>query len=259
MKFIKQKGIMAPFIVVISIFLLYGIVILVNIWPIDSTTIGQAGVFGDSFGVLTSLFSGLAFAGLIVTIWQQKMDLDLTRSEIKVQHFENVLFKMIEIHNSIVSDLDLRKKVNKEDKMDGNSNMLVASGRDCFSMFYKRLKETYDKNIQQMSESESYVSSIYVAFFKEHQQDLGHYFRYLYNIFRFINESGIERKQLYTNIVRAQLSDYEILLLFYNCISPNGVNKFKPLVEEFHLLDNLPVDKLLDEDHVKLFEGSAYE
>ena len=39
--------------------------------------------FGDMFGFLSCLFSGLAFAGLIVTIRQQRDDLELQRQELK--------------------------------------------------------------------------------------------------------------------------------------------------------------------------------
>lgn len=39
--------------------------------------------FGDMFGVLSCLFSGLAFAGLIVTIRQQREDLELQRKELQ--------------------------------------------------------------------------------------------------------------------------------------------------------------------------------
>lgn len=35
----------------------------------------QRGQFGDLFGVVNALFSGLAFAGLIITIRQQHLDL----------------------------------------------------------------------------------------------------------------------------------------------------------------------------------------
>lgn len=40
---------------------------------------------GDSFGAVNALFSGLAFAGLIVTIQQQWEELKLTREEMKTQ------------------------------------------------------------------------------------------------------------------------------------------------------------------------------
>lgn len=43
----------------------------------------QYGTFGDSYGALNALFAGLAFAGLLITIWQQKKDLQATREEMQ--------------------------------------------------------------------------------------------------------------------------------------------------------------------------------
>src|SRR5215213_5051365 len=48
--------------------------------------------------------------------------------------------------------------------------------------------------------------------------------------------SPVKDKHLYTNLVRAQLSSYEIALTFYNCLSEMGREKFKPLVERYALL-----------------------
>lgn len=42
----------------------------------------NAGAFGDMFGGFNALVSGLAFAGLIVTIWQQKESLEIQQSEL---------------------------------------------------------------------------------------------------------------------------------------------------------------------------------
>ena len=41
------------------------------------------GTFGDKFGAVNALFSGLAFAGLIVTLLYQKEELKLQREELK--------------------------------------------------------------------------------------------------------------------------------------------------------------------------------
>ena len=40
------------------------------------------GQFGDAFGALNTLFSGLAFAALIVTLWMQREELELQRKEL---------------------------------------------------------------------------------------------------------------------------------------------------------------------------------
>ena len=51
-------------------------------WPVSEFSIDKSGVFGDSFGLLTSLFSGLAFSGLIITILMQREELALQREEL---------------------------------------------------------------------------------------------------------------------------------------------------------------------------------
>ena len=62
----------------------------------------------------------------------------------------------------------------------------------------------------------------------------------------------------YTSITRSQLSDYELLLLFYNGLSEMG-EKFKPLIEEYALLKNLPRMDIYDSSLFDLYEGSAYK
>ncbi len=42
----------------------------------------QRGQFGDQFGAITALFNGLAFLGLIFTIYQQHIELGLQREEL---------------------------------------------------------------------------------------------------------------------------------------------------------------------------------
>ncbi|NTX51130.1 hypothetical protein [Myxococcus sp. CA039A] len=46
---------------------------------------GWPGTFGDSFGALNTLFTGLAFAGLIASLSLQRTELALQRKELKQQ------------------------------------------------------------------------------------------------------------------------------------------------------------------------------
>ena len=54
----------------------------------ETNTISGAGTFGDMFGGVNALFSGLAFVGLIYTILVQKEELALQRKAIKDQSME---------------------------------------------------------------------------------------------------------------------------------------------------------------------------
>jgi hypothetical protein len=48
-----------------------------------------------------------------------------------------------------------------------------------------------------------------------------------------------------------------LTLLFYNCVTPLG-DKFKLLVEEFGLLENLEKSLLIDPEHANFYDASAY-
>ncbi len=84
----------------------------------------------------------------------------------------------------------------------------------------------------------------YERLYREHQDPLSHYFRNLYHVIKFIDKSkeSLPDKDFYTHLVRAQLSTHEHLLLFYNASSRYGSEKFKPLVEKYALLENMPVE-----------------
>ena len=66
---------------------------------------------------------------------------------------------------------------------------------------------------------------------------LGRYFNHFYAILKFIDDAiAIIDKQKYASILRAMLSDYELIMLFYNGI--NDENKIK-LIERYHMFINL--------------------
>ena len=96
-------------------------------------------------------------------------------------------------------------------------------------------------------------------FSKKNHSDLGHYFRTLYNIVKFVNDKQPHNPKYYTNLLRSQLSTYEHLLLFYNCQSVYGKERFKPLIIEYSLLDNLAISVLLDKEHKNFYPSKAYE
>ncbi|MGK0175535.1 MAG: hypothetical protein ACI9AT_001922 [Ulvibacter sp.] len=71
------------------------IVLVLIIWILSTVLIifgldnwSDRGTFGDLFGAVNALFSGLAFAGLIYTIVLQKQDLKLQRNEIALNRAE---------------------------------------------------------------------------------------------------------------------------------------------------------------------------
>ena len=106
------------------------------------------------------------------------------------------------------------------------------------------------------------LNGSYTKYYGGHQHRLGHYFRHLYQSYRFLDGSNFltaNQKYSYGKMFRAQLSTYEQALLLVNGVSSLGMKweyKFEPekgveveegmslnskgLVSRYQLIKNLP-------------------
>lgn len=192
-------------------------------------------------------FSQLELKSTRLELEGQKNQMIEQNVTLKQQRFENTFFQLLGIHTSIVEAMDLRSI--------SQPGTIVAEGRDCFNNFYKRLKGQIHA-----SNSASIGTTLdgYDTFYEMNQNNLGHYFRNLYHIIKFIENSDIETKDKYSNFVRAQLSSHELILIFYNCLSQHGSRKFKPLIEKYALLKNMNSQLIFNPDHVIEYHIGAY-
>ena len=181
----------------------YAAFILIVTWPVSFANLDKAGVFGDSFGVLSALFSGLAFAGLLVTILQQREDLQVQRESLKARQCRRTratrddkapklrkyaVSNTSGLQSDIVNAIDLRKERR-------TGAVLMTIGRDCFVIFYERLQGMYTSVQRRGTEpGVNKLERAYEIFWKEHQTELGHYFRHLYRIFIFLEASSVVDK-----------------------------------------------------------------
>lgn len=240
----------------------------------------ERGTFGDMFGAINALFSGLAFAALVYTVWMQREELSLQRQELALtrgemagqrlemaaqnatitrQRFENTFFELLRVHQENVASIDLRPG-------SGSKGVKIAEGRDCFKIFHRNLLDAWKKERPPLYDSPSLepdehtvvIGRVYGTFYSEHQGDLGHYFRHLYHMVKFVATSDEPDKKRYTNFIRAQLSNYELAVLFYNGLYVHAVEKFKPLMEEFALLKALPTGMLLHPHHSDFYDQRAF-
>lgn len=76
------------FIYVLVIFFGYMVILISLTLPISELSVNKGGVFGDSFGVITSLFTGLAFAGIYITLKYQRTELSLQRKDLEIARSE---------------------------------------------------------------------------------------------------------------------------------------------------------------------------
>jgi len=77
-----------PVLLVVALFFLSFVSARMAWWPFSGMTWSQRSEFGESFGVLSALFNGLAFAGLIITVFIQARELRLQRHQLTLQRVE---------------------------------------------------------------------------------------------------------------------------------------------------------------------------
>lgn len=262
--------------------------VFIDLYISDTTS---RGTFGDKFGAVNALFSGLAFAGLIVTLLYQKEELKLQREELaqtreelkgqreefeeqnktmKRQRFENTFFNMLSLQQEIVTNLSYEYYVNPNicppnipaEQFYGTSPKGQLHGRDVFEGMYKRAIIDFQGmrfadgvcNILRSYGCQAYSSIIATTRFD-------HYFRHLYRIYKYVDTSDLiadDERYDYACIVRSQLSEYELIMLFYNCLTTNGREKFKPLIEKYTIFNNLRIELLAHNQDASAYSVTAF-
>lgn len=106
--------------------------------------------------------------------------------------------------------------------------------------FYNVNNDDLEISIYGIDKLEKYYIDYYP--FDGHSHRLNHYFRHLYNFLKIIYNSKVIddfKKKEYVDIVRAQLSNYEQAILYYNIIAwfPN---EWYLLVKDYTVIKNLP-------------------
>lgn len=244
------------------------------------------------FGAVNALFSGLAFAGLIVTLLYQKEELKLQREELKEtrnelnaqklefqeqnktmkrQRFENTFFNMLSLQQEIVANLSFEYYVNPiicpsnipAEQFYAKCPKGMLHGREVFEGMYKRAiidynGKRYADGLYNILKHFGYL--VYTNISTTTRFD--HCFRHLYRIYKYVDTSDLitdDERYNYACIVRSQLSDYELVILFYNCLTSNGRAKFKPLIEKYAIFNNLREELLANAEHKELYAETAYD
>ena len=255
---------------------------------IDCTT--ERGTFGDMFGAVNALFSGLAFAGLIATLLYQRDELKLQRTELSLTHqelkaqklefqeqnktmkrqrFENTFFNMLSLQQEIIANLSyeyyphLQSCPNHilEERFYKDIPKVQLHGREVFEGMYHRAIIDYDgkryadgvHNILKCFGYQAYTNINTTTRFD-------HYFRHLYRIFKYVDSTELiedNERYDYACIVRSQLSDYELVILFYSGLTA-GRDKFKPLIEKYSVLNNLRFELLAKANDKEEYAQGAY-
>lgn len=203
---------------------------------------GDWGTFGDFVGgTLNPFFSFLALIILLRTFSMQRQELSLQRKELKKtkailktqsqtkvkQQFESTFFSLLNVHNQVLENL-------------------------CKSNLQKFIDEGMTEWFNDLDGAKKIL--------EENKNVYGHYFRILYQLLKFIatnspkskiglsfeieeinNSEVSSNEKMYSNIVRALLTDDVMKLLAVNCYCKNKDDiywKYKLLVERYSLFEH---------------------
>jgi len=156
------------------------------------------------------------------------------------QRFETTFFQLLTMFNEIVKNFYFTENIR---------------GR----LFIVHLYKENFVNNPQMNASANIetINMVYEKSYNGFGYLLSGYFRSIYNILAFIDKSDFSfpEKQFYSDLLRAQLSKWELGLLFYVCLVTSGYKyeNLPELVKRFNLLEYLEDSSIIPE-HRELLE-----
>src|SRR5579859_432537 len=180
----------------------------------------------------------LAVTGIILlfTAWIMKIGNDENARLNRLQTVGNIILKQLEFHYNLLN----RIKVNygSAGRGLGYPNAPTdATGQEAFELLYEILKGNYErmpgntyKNKFDKEAEERRIKDAFTQLYKEYGSMLGNYFKNLYLLVKYIQKVKYKDfdRSYYIDLVKSQLSKYEILLLAYDCIwiqdKPKGEN-----------------------------------
>jgi len=217
--------------------------------PEAKWTVQEWGTFGDFFsGTLGPILSFFGLMAILLTLAMQAHALKESTNSFKRQSFDNSFFSLVNFHNAIVNDMKY------------STGTSVYQGR---AVFRKLFTTIYLLNSSQEGAEKDKIIAAYEYFLQSHEYIVGHYFRNLYRIYKYIDESDAfqneEDKRNYSGIIRAQLSTYELALLYFNSLHPNG-HPFKGYIEKYAIFENFRYMHMEERMNFRagLYEESAW-
>ncbi len=213
---------------------------------IDFTGTGE---IGDTIGGTMSPFVAIVAAILtFLAFWVQYVANQQQRQDIALERFENRLFQMIAVHEEITNNLRITASSHN-----GTDEDII--GRQVFEYIYLKRNHKWHSGLRGTIEAEG-IDGI-----KDDNSlwCLDHYFRHLYRIFKMIDDStvlkNLTQKYEYSSIARSSLSEFELVMLYYNTLGHRNYDNFKTLIERYAIFNNLRIEHLALDKEIKYYKA----
>lgn len=260
---------------ILIVFSLISAIWIISAWVLYDDP--NRGTFGDMFGAINSLFSGLALTALVFAGIQQRKEIELQRYEIgftrnemteqrlelkkqtataeeqlsiaRRQASEATFFQILNLLDRNVDSLTFRTDQNQ-----------IVVGRKVFPLIYDQFVREHRIN-QHHHDSKSQRTGVGAAFnlvWNQNELYLSKYVDTLLRLIEFVDTNFSEDKELYISLISAQWSQEEGAFLFYYCFSGKGRGQMRYLLLANHMLNGLDKKILIDETHKDALSSQKY-
>jgi hypothetical protein len=238
---------------------------------------------------LNSLFGFFGFCALLYTIHIQQRELGIASEQMRLstkaledqgraqkeqeksfkqQNFEQTFFQTLQLHTAIITGME-----GPSTDTPNAQNDAPVRGRAYLRQIYRYFIDCYDieakkyanrimdadregRRVQELE----IIKAAYQACYEAYRFDLSHYFEHVHAMLYVLNELPKELSpQNYTIILRAQLSTFEILLLFYHALWQES--DLKSLIEKYRIFYTIDWPRLAPSDlypHIGFYKRAAY-
>lgn len=200
-------------------------------YVLNTEIVGHYGDFiGGAVGTLVSIVL------LYYTLKLQRKDSEKNVLVYKQQQLNDLFFHLLKQYDDILKSFNTKTSEGEE-----------VQGRE--GLHYK-LVEMYKQFVENKKDRINRKQAVtsFLNFYSSTRDFSPIYFRSLFRTFKLLDTSD-ENIRIYSlqlmKMLRAQLSDAELALLRYNCMTKQG-QKFVPIINKFNLLKHLPPLELME-------------
>ncbi len=207
----------------------------------DLNALGQLGSYLQGgvqslWSLAALLFIYVAFLGQREEFLRKDLELEKQSNQSREQYrmtvqqnFENRFFELLKMQSHISAQI--RRSVLQRYGNTIASSSTEIRGKECFEQFHASLVTEFGNNnarfMQKLTEGfagqkktkRDFALEAYPPLFAAHKKDLCQYFGNLYQIVRMVKRAPVEDKNEYIELLEAQLSPCELVLLFYHAIT----------------------------------------
>lgn len=205
----------------------------------------------DIFDYVILIISAMGSVATAIALWYVYKQFKMA----EVQQFETKFFQLLGLHKQLLDDIQKDDPTLFLRAKNEISTLFINYDHDEFGS--TKIQNIHFNNVEEFEQS--LKERYHTLYYHQFEDKFNHYLRNLYQVFKLIHESKAisnkDRKQ-YAAIARAQLSQNELLIIFYNSmVEEYGYPKFLYLIKEYEVLQNFRSKDLKEPMAYKYFQS----